>query len=116
MIRGSRSVPLAHIVVRLLKGIRSACKDYNNETEFAAHKIIVTELKTEVTSHIRIPLWEKGAIENMNGFIRQYTPKKVDFKGIIRAYIRQVIEKLNNIPRKKNGFIKPKDIIKERIT
>jgi IS30 family transposase len=55
------------------------------------------------------------SIENMNGLIRQYIPKKADFKGISSGYIKQIIEKLNNRPRKKNAFSKPVDMIKHKI-
>jgi IS30 family transposase len=48
----------------------------------------------------------------MNGFIRQYIPKKADFKGISNGYIKRIIEKLSNRPRKKNNFSKPIDLIK----
>jgi len=48
----------------------------------------------------------------MNGLIRQYIPKKTDFKEISNAMIDHIMEKLNNRPRKKNGFVKPKDMIK----
>jgi IS30 family transposase len=50
----------------------------------------------------------------MNGLIRQYIPKKTDFRGISKKYIKEIIEKLNNRPRK-NGFIKPKDMINTKI-
>lgn len=43
----------------------------------------------------------KGAIENINGLIRQYIPKKTDFRGISSGFIAHVTEKLNNRPRKK---------------
>lgn len=88
----------------------------DNGSEFAAHRIIARELNTTVYFAHPYSSWEKGAIENMNGLIRQYIPKKTDFWGITKQYIRHVMEKLNNRPRKKNGFEKPKDLIKERIT
>lgn len=114
---GKRAVPLAKTVVRLLAGcgvpVRTITTD--NGTEFAAHQIIARELDTTVYFAHPYSSWEKGAIENMNGLIRQYIPKKTDFRGITKQYIRHVMEKLNNRPRKKNGFGKPKDLIKERI-
>lgn len=58
----------------------------------------------------------KGAIENINGLIRQYIPKKTDFRGISSGFIAHVTEKLNNRPREKNGFVKPKDFIKKYYT
>ena len=81
---GKRAVPLAHAVVRLLKGsglpVRTITTD--NGTEFAAHEIIARELGTTVYFAHPYCSWEKGAIENMNGLVRQYIPKRTDFKGI----------------------------------
>ena len=104
-------------VVRLLKGsglpVRTIITD--NRTEFAAHEIITRELGTTVYFAHPYCSWEKGAIENMNGLVRQYIPKRTDFRGISRAYVREIVEKLNNRPRKKNGFSKPADMINDKI-
>lgn len=114
---GKQAVPLAHTVVNLLKElpvpIRTITTD--NGSEFAAHEIIARELGTAVYFAHPYCSWEKGSIENMNGLIRQYIPKKTDFRGVSKTYIKEIMEKLNNRPRKKNGFIKPKDMIKTKI-
>ena len=114
---GKRAVPLAHAVVRLLKGselpVRTITTD--NGTEFAAHEIIVRGLNTTVYFAHPYCSWEKGAIENMNGLVRQYIPKRTDFREISRGYVRQIVEKLNNRPRKKNGFSKPADMSNNKI-
>lgn len=113
---GKQAVPLANAVVRLIRGsglpVRSITTD--NGSEFAAHEMIARKLGTKIYFAHPYCSWEKGAIENMNGLVRQYIPKKTDFRGISRQYIRHIIEKLNNRPRKKNGFVKPKDMIKEK--
>ena len=84
---GKRTVPLAHAVVRLLKGsglpVRTIITD--NGTEFAAHEIIARELGITVYFAHPYCSWEKGAIENMNGLVRQYIPKRTDFRGISRG-------------------------------
>ena len=114
---GKRTVPPAHAVVRLLKGsglpVRTIITD--NGTEFAAHEIIARELGITVYFVHPYCSWEKGAIENMNGLVRQYIPKRTDFRGISRGYARKIVEKLNNRPRKKNGFSKPADMINDKI-
>lgn len=111
---GKQAEPLARAVVRLLRAtelpVRSITTD--NGPEFAAHKIIAEELNTTVYFAHPYSSWEKGAIENMNGLIRQYIPKKVDFNGISNGMIKHIMEKLNNRPRKKNGFMKPIEMIK----
>ena len=115
---GKRAVPLAHAVVRLLKGsglpVRTITTD--NRTEFAAHEIIARELGTTVYFAHPYCSWEKGAIENMNGLVRQYIPKRTNFREISRGYVRKIVEKLNNRPRKKNGFSKLTDMINNKIT
>ena len=93
---GKRAVPLAHAVVRLLKGselpVRTITTD--NGTEFTAHEIIARELGTTVYFAHRYCSWEKGAIENMNGLVRQYIPnrqyipKRTNFRRISRGYVR----------------------------
>jgi IS30 family transposase len=115
---GRQAIPLADAVVRLLKGCRLPVRTIttDNGTEFAAHEKISSELKAKVYFTHPYCSWEKGTIENTNGLIRQYIPKKTDFRGITKGYVSMVVEKLNNRPRKKNGFIKPIDMIKGKIT
>ena len=110
---GKKAEQLAEEVVRMIRGTglpaRSITTD--NGTEFAAHQIIARELNTTVYFAHPYSSWEKGAIENMNGLIRQYIPKKTDFKGISKAYIKHIMDKLNNRPRKKNDFNTPNEMI-----
>ena len=76
-------------VVRLLKNcplpVRTITTD--NGTEFAAHEKITSELKAKMCFTLPYSSWEKGAIENTNGLIRLYIPKKTDLKGITRGYV-----------------------------
>lgn len=113
--KGKQALPLAKTVVEMLKGENIPVKSIttDNGTEFAAHEIIARELNTKVFFAHPYASWEKGAIENMNGLIRQYIPKKTDFKGISDSMIQRIQAKLNNRPRKKNGFRKPNEIIKK---
>ncbi len=43
--------------------------------------------------------------ENMNGFIRQYIPRRTDFKNFLDECIQEVQNKLNNRPRKSPGCV-----------
>ncbi len=105
---GKQAVPLANAVVRLIREsglpVRSITTD--NGPECAAHEIIARKLNTKVYFAQQYCSWEKGAIENMNGLIRQYIPKKSDFRGIPRLYVKSILEKLNNRPRKKKRISK----------
>ncbi|HUW05113.1 MAG TPA: IS30 family transposase, partial [Williamwhitmania sp.] len=47
------------------------------------------------------------ANENANRLVRQYFPKKTDFKTITQEQVQWVEEMLNSRPRKRLGFIAP---------
>jgi len=54
--------------------------------------------------------WERGLNENTNGLIRQYLPKSRDYKIITQKEINQVMNKLNNRPRKCLGIKTPNQV------
>lgn len=112
---GKQAEPLADTVVRMMREVGLPAKSIttDNGSEFAAHQVIAKELNTTVFFAHPYSSWEKGAIENMNGLIRQYVPKKTDFKGISNTYIQHIMDKLNNRPRKKNNFKTPYDMISD---
>jgi len=50
---------------------------------------------------------ERGLNENTNGFIRQYLPKGSDFQTLTLKQVHNLMDKLNNRPRKCLGFKTP---------
>lgn len=114
---GKKAEPLAYEVVRMLKNAGLPVKSIttDNGPEFAAHQIIAKELNTTVYFAHPYSSWEKGAVENMNGLIRQYIPKKADFRGFSKKNIQNIMDKLNNRPRKKNNFNTPNEMVLKNI-
>ena len=55
--------------------------------------------------------YQKGAVENMNGLIRQYIPKGTDMTTIDQKYLDYVQEKLNNRPRKSLNYLTPNEVM-----
>lgn len=53
--------------------------------------------------------WQKGAIENLNMFIRQYLPRNTDLSQLTHHDIYLIQEKLNNRPRKCLGYLSPNE-------
>ncbi|MDP3529411.1 IS30 family transposase [Methylicorpusculum sp.] len=51
--------------------------------------------------------WERGLNENTNGLIRQYLPKSRSFENITDKNIDEVMEKLNQRPRKTLNYKTP---------
>jgi IS30 family transposase len=80
---------------------------YDRGMEMAAHQYF-----TEITG---IPVffadayspWQRGTNENTNGLIRDYYPKKTDFRGIDHMKITSVASALNLRPRKVLEYYTP---------
>lgn len=69
--------------------------------------------KTEVPSFFcdTYCSWQKGGVENLNGLIREYFPKKFNLDNISEREIYEVQEKLNNRPRKLLNYLTPNEVI-----
>lgn len=48
--------------------------------------------------------WERGSNENFNKMIRRYYPKGTDFTKISDKELQDIINRINNYPRKQFGF------------
>ena len=82
----------------------------DNGNEFREHKRIAKKLGCKVYFAHPYSSWERGLNEYTNKLIRQYFPKGKSLKDIENTYILQVMEKLNNRPRKKLAFKTPKEV------
>lgn len=83
----------------------------DNGTENALHH------RTEVPSYFCDPYasWQKGGIENLNGLIREYFPKKINIDTLLEEEIYRVQEKLNNRPRKALHYLTPNEVITQEL-
>ena len=54
--------------------------------------------------------WQRGSNENLNGLIRQYTPKSRLFSTVIDAELANTEWLLNTRPRKPLGYKTPHEI------
>lgn len=83
---------------------------YDNGKEFAHHLEIANVLKAEGFFAHPYHSWERGLNENTNGLIRQYLPKRTDFHSLTQQDIQDIMDKLNNRPRKCLGFKTPNQV------
>ncbi len=69
-------------------------------------------------SHLAVPYasWQKGAIENTNGLVRQYIPKGTSFKDYEDCFVAAVCRKLNRRLRRKHSFLTPKECFVKYLT
>jgi len=83
----------------------------DNGSENALHQ------ETEVPSYFCDPYssWQKGGVENLNGLIREYFPKKSDLDTITEQYVYEIQEKLNNRPRKALNYLTPNEVLSDEL-
>lgn len=82
----------------------------DNGKEFAMHETISEHLEIDFYFAHPYCSWERGLNENTNGLIRQYFPKSTNFKNVTDEQVTEVMDKLNNRPRKSLGFKTPKEM------
>lgn len=82
---------------------------YDNGSENYFHEEINQALNT--TSYFCQPYhsWEKGGVENSNGLLRRFLPKKTDLARVTEEELSKIEELLNNRPRKCLGYQTPKE-------
>ena len=85
----------------------------DNGKEFALHQQIAEQLHAVFFFAHPYSAWERGANENMNGLLRQYFPKKLNFKTITDDQITFAMNRLNNRPRKTLAFRTPFEVFSE---
>lgn len=80
---------------------------YDRGTEMAAHKWFKEITGIPVFFADPYSSWQRGTNENTNGLIRDYFPKKTDFRDITEEQLLFVQDALNNRPRKRLKFAAP---------
>lgn len=96
-------------IIEALNPFKDLCHTitFDNGKEFANHKEI--EQKLNVKTYFAHPYssYERGLNENTNGLIRQYIPKKTDFRNLPDYVFEDIVRNLNTRPRKTLGFASP---------
>lgn len=83
---------------------------YDNGTTFSEHEL--TERKSGINIYFAWPYhsWERGTNENCNGLLRQFFPKKSAFAIVTQERIEEVVDLINNRPRKRLGYLTPNEV------
>ena len=78
-------------------------------------EFVLTELlgqqwdATTYACHAHSP-WEKGSVENTNGLLRQFFPKRTDFTMVELSTVLAVQHLMNHRPRKVLGYRTPQEV------
>ena len=87
----------------------------DNGKEFSCHEKISEYTGCKVYFAHPYSSYERGLNENTNGLIRQYFPKKTDFREITSKDVKKVEFLLNHRPRKSLGFLTPNEFHRQKM-
>jgi IS30 family transposase len=57
--------------------------------------------------------WQRGSNENTNGLLRQYLPRRLDFRNLTQPDLDAIAQELNERPRQTLGFKTPSQALAE---
>jgi len=112
-IKQNKANLFSRAIIRRMKGLPACSRrsiTYDNGSENALHEFINDQLNTDSYFCNPYHSWEKGSVENVNGLIRRFLPKKTDFAKITHKRIKEIEFLLNNRPRKCLGFKTPNQV------
>ena len=82
----------------------------DNGPENAGHKKISKQLSADFFFCHPYHSWEKGTVENRNGVIRRYLPRKTDLSKWTQGELDEIAGDINNTPMKCLDFQTPNEI------
>lgn len=83
---------------------------FDNDQTFSQHEKIAEALTINTYFTRPYTSQDKGTIENRNGVIRQFFPKKTYFNIIHVDEIKRVENEMNNRPIRKFGYLAPNEV------
>ncbi|NKB81402.1 MAG: IS30 family transposase [Nitrospirales bacterium] len=99
-------------IIRLLRPFKERVQTliFDNGSEFVKHELVAHAL--EATTYFAHPYasWERGINENTNGLLRQFFPKRTNFRMVSWQQVRKAVTHLNNRPRKTRGYQTPNEL------
>lgn len=87
---------------------------FDNDQAFCLHERIAEILQINTYFTRPYTSQDKGTIENRNGVIRLFFPKKTDFNCVSSEEIKRVENEINNRPVRKFGYLTPNEVFLRR--
>jgi IS30 family transposase len=101
------------IIQRMKKYPAIKTMTFDNDQAFSEHQKIASALSIKTYFTRPYTSQDKGTIENRNGIIRRFFPKKTDFTNIGHWQIKNVETLINNRPVKKFNYLTPNQLFSQ---
>ncbi|MFC8501795.1 IS30 family transposase [Pedococcus sp. NPDC057267] len=101
---------VAHLPAQLAKSLT-----WDQGHEMAAHARFTTATGIQVYFCDPKSPWQRGSNENTNGLLRQYLPRRIDFRTLTQQDLDAIAVELNDRPRQTLGFKTPSQALAEAL-
>jgi IS30 family transposase len=107
------STKAADATVDALRDHRRITKSITNDNgqEFGREETLQRTLGVPIYFCDPSSPWQRGSIENLNGLIRQYVPKRADIAALSSLLPAAIEDSLNHRPRKSLGYRTPHEVL-----
>jgi IS30 family transposase len=110
-LKGKNSTVITKKIIQRMKRYeRIKTITFDNDQAFSQHEKIAKELNAKTYFTRPYTSQDKGTIENRNGVIRLFYPKKTDFNLVTKKDITRVEKEINNRPVRKFGYLTPNEV------
>jgi len=87
----------------------------DNGREHHSHGELTAALGLDVYFADPYSSWQRGTNENTNGLLRRYLPKRTDFTALTQDELDDIVEEINNRPRKCLDYATPNEVFYSEI-
>jgi IS30 family transposase len=87
----------------------------DNGTEFALHHLVRDALGIKTYFCDPYSPWQKGSVENANGRLRRWLPRKLDLDTVSEQHIQAIAWMYNNTPRKCLAYKTPAEVFCQQL-
>lgn len=101
----------ARALVRMLAPYKVLSLTFDNGVEFAQYAQACQQLKAKAYFAEPGRPQQRGTCENTIGLVRQYLPKFTSLAKLTSRLTRWIQNRLNNRPRKRLGFLTPREVL-----
>ena len=98
------------ILKRMKNNLHLKTMTFDNDQAFGLHQEIANELNIKTFFTRPYTSQDKGSIENRNGVIRRFYPKKTDFNEVSAKDVKKVETMINNRPVRKFDYKTPNEV------
>lgn len=91
----------------------STTQDNGRENHF--HGELTAALGLDVYFADPYSSWQRGTNENTNGLVRRYLPKRTDFTKLTQSDLDDIVEEINNRPRKVLDYKTANEVYSEQL-